>query len=828
MATFHGDVDLSEVTEALERVERTIGELVTSQARLENSVSELGETAARIERKIDSTDPNPNPNPDPDPDPDVTVSASVVSEHQIRIDWTTSRTDIIRWRVGRDGVDAKSVGPWATDKAAGDRFHVFNDLVRDRDYRFTVTPHATSGPLESVSVVHRIGDPDPNPNPDPPEIEMVTVSGREFMRGDRRFVWLGDTAWDLFVRLTREEAIEYLDTRKSQGFNLIQAAAIRKGAGNRYGEYPHNGNVSSINPEYFDHVDFVVNAAAERGLVMGILPCWAWEQTGSVITAGNARGYGRFLGTRYRDVANIVWIFGGDAPATGQEAIWRELAAGLTEAGDRHVRTYHPQGDQTSVQWFDGDATLDFHMLQGGHCKRYDIRHALLARTHGNSGSKPWLDGEPIYEDHPICWKASQNGYSTPIDCRRDAYWALLAGAAGHTYGHHVVWCFSTGDHPFGPEAGAPGHWRDMLKDTAATQMIYARQLIESRPRVEPVAATGTGENRIYIARADDGSTVMAYSPGGQTLTVDLDPISGDTAQPWWYDPRAGTATKLDHIPASGSQSFSPPSSEDWVLVVDSAAAGFPAPGVVSDEEPGPEPEPEPEPEGDTAAERFGWGTPHPISDEFDYTGPPDPEKWRNAPESGMPGHNGNGRRIAYCTTVDNGLMVLHGYPNGDTGWVRQKLPTRYGRWEIRSRSRNIGSSGHLYHVLHLIWPTSERWPQDGEYDWVEYFDPDTSTLSAFLHYPHPNLPVQQEYAEKPGVDMTQWHNLGFEWAPTHLKGFVDGEEWFHFAGGAGPAGRRDIQDMPEGYLTIQLDNFHGAGMREAVFEIDWVRFYTL
>lgn len=233
---------------------------------------------------------------------------------------------------------------------------------------------------------------------------------------------------------------------------------------------------------------------------------------------------------------------------------------------------------------------------------------------------------------------------------------------------------------------------------------------------------------------------------------------------------------------------------------------------------------------GDTAAARYGWGNPHPISDEFGYEGSPDPTKWKlpGAPGTGWPGHGGNGRRMPENSTVANGIMTVRGDANGNTGWVRQNLRTKYGRWEIRSRSRNTGSSGGLYHPLHLIWPTTEKWPLDGEYDWVEYADPDTKTLSAFLHYPHPSLPVEQESPKKPGVDMTQWHNLAFEWAPTGLTGYVDGEQWFHYAGGANSK-RRNIQDMPEGYLTIQLDNFTGnGGLRPAVFEVEWVRFYPI
>jgi poly(beta-D-mannuronate) lyase len=231
------------------------------------------------------------------------------------------------------------------------------------------------------------------------------------------------------------------------------------------------------------------------------------------------------------------------------------------------------------------------------------------------------------------------------------------------------------------------------------------------------------------------------------------------------------------------------------------------------------------------AATRYGWGTPLPISDEFNYTGPVDPAKWGvpSGTEGGTagcwPGHSGNGRRCAKNSTVADGMLTMHGEANGDTGWLRQKRDAQYGRWEIRSRSRNIGESGGLYHALHLIWPTSGKRLEDGEYDWVEYSDPDAQCLTAFLHYPQ-SPTDKKERRDLCPVDMTQWHNFAFEWTSEALVGYVDGVEWFRLSGGAN-ADRGDIQAMPSGHLNIQLDNFTGAGgLRPAVFEVDWVRVY--
>ena len=48
---------------------------------------------------------------------------------------------------------------------------------------------------------------------------LVTTDGRPFF-------WLGDTAWELFHRATREDAERYLRNRAERRFTVIQAVAL--------------------------------------------------------------------------------------------------------------------------------------------------------------------------------------------------------------------------------------------------------------------------------------------------------------------------------------------------------------------------------------------------------------------------------------------------------------------------------------------------------------------------------------------------------------------------------------------------------------------------
>jgi uncharacterized protein DUF4038/transglycosylase-like protein/collagenase-like protein with putative collagen-binding domain len=425
----------------------------------------------------------------------------------------------------------------------------------------------------------------------------LAVDGRTFTRGGEPFFWLGDTAWSLFVTLTKAETEEYFDARAAQGFTVVQAAAVFPQAGgpgpNQYGDSPYGSGLDdlAVTPgaggdeeryDYWDHVDFVVEQAAERGLVLALLPVWADGPVGELLTEADAARYGEFLGQRYGENPNVVWVLGGDASAAGTEDVWRTLADGIRVGGGRQPMTYHPGADQSSVSWFGGDARIGFHMLQGGHCRRYETRAELVTQTY--AAGAPFVDGAPIYEDHPYCQRPA-DGFATAQDVRRAAYWSVLGGAAGHTYGHHAVWQFLAEGRS--AERAARGSWTVALRSRGAGQMQNVRALVESRPRLEPavvVADPGTGEARIQSAVSRDGSTLMAYTAAGREVVVDLGVLVGPNAQPWWFDPRTGDAVRLDPVAGGGRAAFVPPTTggdeADWVLVVDAAAAGFGPPGI--------------------------------------------------------------------------------------------------------------------------------------------------------------------------------------------------------------------------------------------------------
>jgi hypothetical protein len=407
-------------------------------------------------------------------------------------------------------------------------------------------------------------------------------------------------------RLNREDADRYLRNRAEKRFTVIQAVVLAEREGltepNRYGHLPlQNHDPLQPNEPYFRHVDWIVNRAADLGLYIGMLPTWGdkwnkkWGAGPEIFTPENASAYGEWLGRRYKNTTNIIWILGGNRPVDSDthRAIIRAMAKGLRSGdGGSHLITFHPTGGKSSSEHFHQEEWLDFNLRQNGHCT--EARYwDLTAEDYNRESVKPVVDGEPLYEDHPICFNAKKFGYSNASDVRRCLYWDLFAGAFGHTYGNHSIWQMNAPDKP---GVNNPlNYWYDALDRPGADQMRHARALLESRPfltRVPdnslvlpsavPLSVPGSGTKFISATRSSDGSYAMAYVPASRAFTVDLEKLSGGTVKAWWFDPRNGTAKAIGEFPRTGSREFSPPDAGenlDWILVLDDASRKFPAPG---------------------------------------------------------------------------------------------------------------------------------------------------------------------------------------------------------------------------------------------------------
>ena len=433
--------------------------------------------------------------------------------------------------------------------------------------------------------------------------------GRYLQYADGRpFFYLGDTAWELFHRTTREEARLYLEDRARKGFTVIQAVCLAERDGlrvpNAYGDLPFaDAGFTRPNERYFTYVDEVVAMADSLGLVIGLLPAWGdkfclkWGPGPEIFTTGGrAEAFGRYLGERYRTRRNIIWILGGDRPPEGRELILRAFARGIAcgvagrEDYSACLITYHPWGKSSSGDWLHDEPWLAFNMQQNGHAYDFDLWERI-ARDYARRPVKPVLDGEPIYEEHPIDFDREKYGTSEALHVRRAFYHEVFSGACGHTYGCHAVWqMWEPGR--YAPVTGPVRSWRESLSLPGAYQVCYGRELIESRPFFRRIpdqgviaGDAGRGHGRCTATRDSLGTYAMVYSESGRPFAVDLGRVSGKRIVAWWYDVRSGRPLRIGEFrrrDAGATMTFTPPTcgkGNDWVLVLDDARMKYPPPG---------------------------------------------------------------------------------------------------------------------------------------------------------------------------------------------------------------------------------------------------------
>ena len=410
----------------------------------------------------------------------------------------------------------------------------------------------------------------------------VSADGRHFVDHDGRpFFWLGDTAWPLFAQYTNDQAEAYLTNRGRKGFTVIQGVlAWGQGTGfeakaplaNANGDTPWLGDdPARPNDAYFRHVDDLVDFANRQGLVLAMLPTWGYYVNDTpVVTSKNARAYGRWLGTRYKNAPNVVWVNGGDRIATGFEEVYRELAHGLREGdGGAHLITYHPCGWRSSAQYFHAEDWLGFDMIETW-TEWAKIYPAVLSDTL-LPPRKPVVLGEGAYENGP----EYPQGPITPLLVRRQAWWAVMAGGFP-TYGQNQMWRMEPG-------------WDQTFDTPGAAHVATMKEIVTSLPWWEMVPdqsifATGVGSERTLntALRAFRGDRALVYLSSQCTVVLHLDKIAAKNVRVTWISPTTGERKDAGTFatgnlngktfPDGRIQSFSTPGYwEDAVLLLEAA-----------------------------------------------------------------------------------------------------------------------------------------------------------------------------------------------------------------------------------------------------------------
>jgi hypothetical protein len=401
----------------------------------------------------------------------------------------------------------------------------------------------------------------------------------------RPFLIIGDAPQALMINASVDEAEMLLANRASHGFNTVWIMLIcnaysggRSDASTFDGLKPFNSvnDLSTPNETYFARCDQVIRAAADRGINVILNPA----DTGGFMPVLRANGlekcraYGRYLGNRYKDFDNIIWMSGSDFMSwrtDGDNALVKAVADGIRETDSRHIQTLQLDYFVSSSL----DNTLWSGLVTLNAAYTYYPAYAEVLKDYNRSPAVPVFLIESDYE--------GESGADAER-LRRQEYWSLLSGACGHVFGNAYVWPIATG-------------WEDHLDTPGVVQFGYCRALFESRPWYSLVPdqahalvtagygtfwAGGTPSSGIsqndYVTAAStpDGKLAIVYIPTSRTITVNLARLSGSVSARW-YDPTTAATQSISGspFPNTGTRAFTTPGlhadgAGDWVLILES------------------------------------------------------------------------------------------------------------------------------------------------------------------------------------------------------------------------------------------------------------------
>jgi len=395
----------------------------------------------------------------------------------------------------------------------------------------------------------------------------------------KSFLIHGDTAWSIITALTKDEAEQYVANRAAKGFNAIIVNLVEhkfNGPLNRYDEHPfiNPEDLSTPNDKYFEYADWVIQRAADYGIVVFLAPLYlgyghkanddGWYHEAHISGVNKCWKYGQYVGKRYARFNNIVWMMGGDRNPDGVVEEVNSVLLGIKDFDTQALFAAHAHPDETTAERYGWGGWLDLNSTY-----TYQIVHKKLLMDYNHRPVMPFVLMETTYE-------GEHN--ASPVQIRRQAYWATLCGACGQFLGNRPIWLFDPG-------------WQDAINAVGSQDMVHLRAFYTSRPwynlvpdQKHEVVTGGLGEfngmDYLAAARTADGSTLIAYMPTARTVTVDLSKLSGASLRAWWFDPRSGQAQSAGEYSTTGPLHFSPPAEGDWGLVIDDAGKNYAPPGT--------------------------------------------------------------------------------------------------------------------------------------------------------------------------------------------------------------------------------------------------------
>jgi len=396
------------------------------------------------------------------------------------------------------------------------------------------------------------------------------------------FVWIGETNW-FFAKLPPKTIDKILDKRSSQGYTIMFVSCREKLYN---GDGP--GSIKNPNEKWWRYLDDYIAKCEKRNMYVGITLGW-WGKLKSS-TESELYNYGKWVGDRYKNNNNIVWLTLGEAGSHLRKTILpgeklHALVKGIRD-GDtgNKLLTIHADYKRGTSLTADGEL-CDFNNWQTSQWESPDDLPKKDQRSWTvweaieydynkfyNGVSKPTLDAEAMYENNKdFCG-------STPFEIRRRAYFTIFAGAFGHTYGAGGIWDGLIS------EKGCSKSAEDAIEYEGARDIGYLSSFLHGLGddflKLQPqqnIIKSGNSrdyDKHIQATVATDNSLALIYSAGDSEYTLDLSELSKRSLSVSWYNPRTNSYKKENNNLKKNLKTkiFDPPGDngpgKDWVLML--------------------------------------------------------------------------------------------------------------------------------------------------------------------------------------------------------------------------------------------------------------------
>ena len=422
------------------------------------------------------------------------------------------------------------------------------------------------------------------------------------------FFWLGDTNWQGFTNLSTtvcnypgctcgSQFKHIVNDRVKKGFTVYQTYFVPEGGNGEKSLWLDNGHKYPDTDVFNDKVDEMFKYLHGEGLVIALgLGCHT--STMSRMKLEDFLRFTRYVVARYA-CYSVVWISGQEitdnsASATaGYSAFecYMEASSLIEELdGYKHPNSAHMYPmvieDERATR-LDKEEWHDSWTLQNGHCLIQPVdfyKGYYEARITGVV--KPFVEGEANYEDINC-------GGFTGYDLNRNSAWfSMLSGAAGFTYGTTGIWAssFSTNDYTgwLGDTSSfSYDPWYMGLNKPGSFEVSYMKDFFTAIgpwydliPQFDnSAAASFLKRGQTALAITEDASLAVAYFYNDRTTSTGTIRFLDDTKtyDAYWFNPRTGK-----YIPvAKGIHSEdgcytipARPDKQDWVFLLTSLGLG--------------------------------------------------------------------------------------------------------------------------------------------------------------------------------------------------------------------------------------------------------------